>query len=301
VFIQDRSYTLAYWYQNMVAFHQVALAETPGPIEYALLRPTGDELASLPLLYVLHGGGASRTYLERVAPAIEQGWAEGWLPPFIAVTPTMPPYAMYMNLLDGSERWEDALCQGLLRHLQAAHGVSAQLLLCGPSLGGAASLRLAFKHPQLFRGVAALAPGIQPAFELDAVDPSDVFWRGHISMERAFGAPMNAAYWRANNPAALARDHAATLRDSGLAIYLECGDQDSFGLHRGAEFLHRVLFDDGVSHEYRLVRNADHVGATLPARFRDALGFLAKVIAPPPPDPDLALFHAQLARMKAAT
>lgn len=207
---------------------------------------------------------------------------------------------MYMNLFDGSERWEDALCFGFLRHLQAAHGVSSQVLLCGPSLGGAASLRLAFKHPQLFRGVAALAPGIQPAFELDAVDPSDVFWRGHISMDRAFGAPMNAAYWQANNPVALARDNAAHLLESGLAIYLECGDQDSFGLYRGAEFLHRVLFDQRVKHEYRLVHGADHVGATLPARFRDALGFLAKVIAPPPLDPALAAFHAQVARMRGA-
>lgn len=283
----------------MVTFHEVSLAETPGPLEYALLRPAGEHTAPLPLLYVLHGGGGSRQYLERVAPALEQGWTEGWLPPLVAVTPTVPPHAMYMNLFDGSERWEDALGHGLPQHLRAAHGVSDQVLLCGPSLGGAASLRLAFKYPRRFQGVAALAPGIQPAFELDAVDPSDAFWRGHISMDRAFGSPMNAAYWRANNPVALARDQAALLREAGLAIYLECGDQDHFGLYRGAEFLHRVLFDAKVSHEYRLVRGADHVGATLPSRFRDALGFLAKVLVAPPPDPALAAFHAQVARMKA--
>lgn len=282
----------------MVVFQEALVNEVPRAIEYALLRPDEGE-ASLPLLYVLHGGGGSRHYLERVAPAIQQAWAEGWLPPVVVVTPTMPPHAMYMNLRDGSERWEDALCVGLLQHLQATHGVGQPVLVCGTSLGGAASLRLAFKHPQLFRGAAALAPGIQPAFDFGAIDPVDVFWRGHISLSRAFGDPVDTDYWAANNPATLARDQAARLRESGLGIYLECGDQDSFGLYRGAEFLHRVLFDSGVSHEYRLVRGADHGGATLPQRFRDALGFLAKVIVPLP-EPAPAPSHAPPADVKAA-
>ena len=60
------------------------------------------------------------------------------------------------------------------------------------------------------------------------------------------------------------------------------------------------LFDGGIRHEYRLVRGADHTGATAPGRMRDALGFLARVIVPLPPDPALATFHEQVARMKRA-
>ncbi len=41
----------------------------------------------------------------------------------------------------------------------------------------------------------------------------------------------------------------------------------------GTEFLHRILFDAGLSHEYRLVRGADHLGETLGPRFQDAFGF----------------------------
>jgi S-formylglutathione hydrolase len=159
---------------------------------------------------------------------------------------------------------------------------------------------LAFKHPDVFGAVAALAPGIAPVLEFGDRSLGDRFWQSPESLQGAFGSPIDEPYWRANNPTSIAHDFPGRLRDSGLAIYLECGDQDSFGVHRGAEFLHRILFDNGICHEYRLVRGADHVGATFPGRFRDALGFLAKVIAPPPPDPALAPFHQQVARMKRA-
>ncbi len=49
------------------------------------------------------------------------------------------------------------------------------------------------------------------------------------------------------------------------------------------------------------MRGADNLGPTLPERFRDALGFLGKALAPPTPD-DLALvaFHERIAKLKQA-
>jgi S-formylglutathione hydrolase len=281
----------------------LACPEVPEPVEYAALRPDGNHGDALPLLYLLHGGGGSRDYLERVAPALERAWAEGSVPPLVAVTPTVADQTFYMNLHDGTERWEDALIGSFLDHVREAHGGSRERQLTmtyGPSMGGTGSLRLAFKHPDVFGAVAALEPGIQPALDFAEIDPRDLFWRTPESLRRAFGHPTDDRHWRANNPASIVADGPGRLRDAGLAIYLECGDEDSFGLHRGAEFLHRILFDNGIRHEYRLVRGADHVGATLPGRFRDALAFLARVIAPPPPDPALAAFHQQIARMKLA-
>src|SRR5262249_32983581 len=158
-----------------------------------------------------------------------------------------PAHALYMNLHDGSERWEDMLIGSFLDHVRAAHGASSERRLtmtCGPSMGGAGSLRLAFKHPDVFGGVAALVPGVHPALDLASVEPRDLFWLPAESLSRAFGSPVDAAYWRANNPAAIAHDNPARLRDSDLAIYIECGDMDSFGLYRAVEFLHRVLFDN---------------------------------------------------------
>lgn len=277
--------------------------EVREPIEYAVMRPDGNEGDALPLLYMLHGGGGDRAFLERSAPWLERAWAEGSFPPAVAVTPTTTARGFYMNFRDGSERWEDALIGPFLEHVRAEHGASRErrhTLTCGPSMGGMGSLRLAFKHPDVFGGVAALEPGIEPVLDFNAIELRDRFWRGPKLFERAFGSPVDEAYWRANNPASIANDDPARLGDSGLAIYLECGDHDSFGLHRGAEFLHRVLFDNGISHEYRLVKDADHTGATMPRRFADAFAFLAKVITPPPPDPLLAPLHERIAAMKVA-
>jgi len=130
------------------------------------------------------------------------------------------------------------------------------------------------------------------------IEPRDRFWRSDELMKHAYGWPIDAAHWRANHPTAIAHDHPDELHASGLAIYLECGDEDSFGLHRGTEFLHRTLFDHGISHEYRLVRGADHAGATLPGRFRDAMLFLAKVLRPPPLDPALEALRKHVAALK---
>jgi glycine/D-amino acid oxidase-like deaminating enzyme len=73
--------------------------------------------------------------------------------------------------------------------------------------------------------------------------------------------------------------------ESGLQIYIEVGDADMFHLDEGNEFLHRVLWDHGIAHEYRLVHGADHLGRTLPGRLRDGFRFLtAHVLNPVPPD-----------------
>jgi len=52
-------------------------------------------------------------------------------------------------------------------------------------------------------------------------------------------------------------------------------------LHHGTEFLHRVLFDAGVSHEYRLVKGAEHVGLSIEPRFLDAMSFFGRILNPP--------------------
>ena len=66
-----------------------------------------------------------------------------------------------------------------------------------------------------------------------------------------------------------------------LNIYIEVGDVDDLKLYRGGEFLHRVLFDHGVEHEYRLVRGADHVGSEfMKLRFVNLLGFVNRHFNP---------------------
>ena len=90
---------------------------------------------------------------------------------------------------------------------------------------------------------------------------------------------------------------AVEIAAAGLAVYLECGDDDMFDLHHGTEALHRRMFDIGLSHEYRSVRGADHIGRTVGPRIVDALPFLGRALREAEPDrePDrevAAVVHA---------
>jgi hypothetical protein len=117
----------------------------------------------------------------------------------------------------------------------------------------------------------------------------------------------DAALFEGNNPATLAQANAGDILASGLAIYLEVGDADVLNAHDGAEFLHRRLWDLDLSHEYHLVRGADHLGPSLVPRVREAFGWLGRILAPKPLTPiDAALegarreLHAQLEPLRAA-
>ena len=119
-------------------------------------------------------------------------------------------------------------------------------------------------------------------------------------MESIFGKPLDEAYWEANNPANMAVANTARLRDSGLGIYFDAGDEDMFHLQEAAEFLHRILFDRQIPHEYHLVRGADHLGASLPPRINDGLAFLARIMNPWKATPQVTTSRKLLERQEAA-
>lgn len=272
----------------------------PESVPYTVLLP--DRKADvLPMVYILHGGGGSRDFLDQARPWVEAAWADDSLPPCVVVTPTATARCFYMNYKDGSERWEDLIVGPLRRHICDTFGASSKredTVAMGPSMGGMGALRMGFKHPDIFAVVAGLEPGIEPALRFADIELQDRFWRDSKLFERAYGDPVDDDYWQANNPASIASVNAERLRSSGLAVYLECGDEDSFGLHRGSEFLHRVLYDRGIAHEYRLVRGADHVGRTLPARFADAFAFIGRSLDPPGPDDGLEGLHKMIDRLR---
>ena len=56
-----------------------------------------------------------------------------------------------------------------------------------------------------------------------------------------------------------------------------------FGLYRGAEFIHRILFDNEINHKFRLDYGADHIGPSLKEHFINGFSFLNRVINNPKP------------------
>lgn len=275
----------------------------PSPVPYAVLVPDDYDASGepLPLLYDLHGGGGDRSYLAKMRPIYQQLWQSGELPPMVVVTPSVTPRGLYMDYRDGSQRWETFLIGPMLQHLRQRYRVGTDrrsTLVTGISMGGMGALRLAFKHPDLFLAVAAMEPGIEPVLAWRDIRPKHRFWRSDRLFETVFGRPVDADYWAANNPASIADADPQRLRQSGLAIYIECGDRDLFWLYEGAEFLHQVLWRHRIRHEYHLVYGADHLGPSIRPRKIESLKFLARVLYPPKADPTLTRARRLFRRAK---
>lgn len=271
-------------------------------VEYNVLIPDGYEAEKgpLPLLLFLHGGGGDRAFLARMRPVIDEMWKSGALPKMVVVTPSAAR-SFYMDYKDGSQKWESFIVGPFLEHLRTTYKVTRErkgTLLFGISMGGLGALRLGLKYPETFQALAALEPGIDPALKWSEVKPRNRFWRSDDLMETIFGKPFDPAYWEANNPASIAIAKADKIRAAGLGIYLDAGDEDSFNLHEATEYMHRLLWDHKILHEYHLIRGADHVGRTMRPRSVEALAFLARVLNPPPSDPEVENLKRTLAPMK---
>jgi S-formylglutathione hydrolase len=276
----------------------------PSPAAFSVLLPPGygTALGAVPLLLFLHGGNGSRDFLANMRPLIEQCWADGTLPPMVVATPSAGR-SFYMDYRDGSQQWETFVSGPFTDHLRSAYEVikdPSGTLLIGISMGGMGGLRMAFRNPERYRAVVALEPGVDPAFEWKDLRPEYKFYRPQELFEEIYGRPVDEGYWAATNPASMvAAGAAARIRDSGLAIYLDAGDQDFFNLHVATEFLHRALWDNDVPHEYHLVRWADHVGGTVRPRMIEGFEFLARALTPPEPDEAVQMLRAQMGPLKA--
>lgn len=254
----------------------------PGDVEVGILLPPGYDTGTeiYPLLLFLHGGGKDSSTLERYRPLFETAWERGDLPHLLVATPSAGR-SFYMDYRDGSQKWESLILTELLPKLRSEFRIrtaAAGTLVSGISMGGMGSLRLAFKHPGKFGAVVALEPAVEPAFAFDEIEPLDRAYRDGGIYEEIFGNPVDHDFWQANHPLCVARENLQTLVESGLQIYFEVGDEDRLGLYRGGEVMHRMLFDAGVKHEFRLVRGADHSGESIPERVANALGFIGRVL-----------------------
>jgi S-formylglutathione hydrolase len=272
---------------------ELASKLVPSPDKYSVLLPPGYDQAKgpLPLLLLLHGGDGDNGFLARMRPVIEQAWAAGDLPPVVVVTPDAHR-SLYMDYRDGSQKWETFIIGELIPELRKRYRVGtdrSHTVVAGISMGGLGSLRLGFDHPEVFGGLASLEAGIEPALRFDDVKMRNRFQRNDRFFKSIFGDPVDKTFWKKANPANMAIDERGKILGQGLQIYIDAGDLDMFHLDEGNEFLHRVLWDHQIPHEYRLVHGADHLGKSVGPRLREGFRFLtAHVLAPPPPDTSFA-------------
>ncbi|MGZ3448693.1 MAG: alpha/beta hydrolase-fold protein [Polyangiales bacterium] len=225
-----------------------------GDVPCAALFPSGCA-TSLPLCLFLYGGGGSRESLADIRPLVVEWFASGQLPPMVLATPDVGPWSFYLG-------WESFVVERLVPHLRARFALESRTGMVGISMGGYGALNIAFAHAADFAAVAAISPMIEPSFEANEVPLRN---RYHYPPE------VEQHLVRADPPVARARRYADRLSD--LAIYVDAAGADVLHAHDGAEFLHRTLWDLDVAHEYRLRRDADHIGPDLPVRLFDAFAW----------------------------
>ncbi len=263
--------------------HSFETSLAPKAVEYSVILPPGYEPDGppMPLCLVLHGGGGSRDNLVDFQPLFDALWAETSLPGVVLASASIDPMGYYVDV-SGGPQWETVIAEeflGLVRSRYNVRSDPAGTVLTGVSMGGHGSLKLAFRHPERYAAVAALEPAIEPAFRRADIGPRNLFYRETENDEALYGSPLDTAFWEANNPAAIARDNAAAIAESGLKILVEAGDEDELNLHDGTEFLHRVLWDLDIAHDYHLVYGAGHVGPSLTVRMMDCYRWVGDVLA----------------------
>ncbi|UJF33472.1 alpha/beta hydrolase [Paenibacillus hexagrammi] len=235
---------------------------------------TAESQERYPVLYLLHGYTGN-----------EQGWlpglgtdqaadaliGSGEIVPLIIVSPQINN-SYGINTADTTRRacsscmdegrYEDYLYQDVIGYIDSHYPTLADRknrFIGGLSMGGFASLHLAFGHPELFSKVG----GHSPAVWLDTFVNAGglkawLYPNETLRMER--------------DPIALAQ----TKDLQGMRVYLDCGDEDSYRFYEGTEVLYKLLLSRGVTAEYHL-QAGKHDGDYWSAHVKDYLLFYAGI------------------------
>jgi S-formylglutathione hydrolase len=268
--------------QSNIELHDLAAKNLHEAVPYAVITPTSyQNSTSFPLCLMLMGGGGSRQNLVDCQPLFEAWWAEGSLPPMIIATPS-PGMSYYLEDPNGNIRWDSFLAEEFVPHLRATcniRGDRFSTAITGISIGGYGALKTAFARPDQFGVVAAMQPMLEPGFHDSDIGARNRLYHIAGGPPELVGPTRDPKLFEANNPANRLRTNAGAIRDTGLAIYIDAGDEDFLNAHDGAEFLHRVLWDLDISHEYHLVRCGDHGGPSMRPRMRSMYAWVGSVMS----------------------
>jgi enterochelin esterase-like enzyme len=119
--------------------------------------------ARFPVLYMLHGGGGRREWLDYgLILMADQAISGGKLPPLVIVLP-QGDESYWVNH-SGGPRWGDYLAHDLVGYIDATYPTIADAkhrAIGGLSMGGWGALYQAFSHPDEFGVVGAHAPSLR--------------------------------------------------------------------------------------------------------------------------------------------
>jgi putative tributyrin esterase len=184
-------------------------------------------------------------------------------------------------------RYEDYIVKDLVKHVDATYRTIPERRargLSGNSMGGFGALQLALRHPDVFGSAvshsgmdALLYEGPYP-YDASKAKVTDDVKNWGVGAE-PIGAWVRGIFgtdlqnWKAHDPAVLA------IQVKDVALYLDGGTDDRFGLNAGAEYLHDLLTKAGIPHAYTMVQGGRHDFSLWSERVDDGLAFHAAYFA----------------------
>lgn len=287
---------------DMFANTEVGTLETKlieaGSVKYSVILPPGhrkDRAQPYPLVISLHPAPRDHEHLIDPSGAARTGRDIIGSREVVWASYDGGKGNVFLDWKDGSQQWETFFIEEFIPFIEKQYncgGHQCRRYLTGICMGGVGVLMYAFKYPRSFAAAAAQQPAIPCG-----VDPKElpvenqIGWARHrkfadhdaIEGFRKFGAESNdaidPAWFRGKiSPIAMAIDNADEIRDSGLELFLDAGDQDCFDIHNPTELLHRTLWYERIPHEYHLVRGGNHMGSSWRRRGPEAIDFLFRVM-----------------------
>jgi S-formylglutathione hydrolase FrmB len=275
---------------SRVEFASMESAAIRGIAEFSVFLPPAYRKGErrFPVVYFLHGLFNDHTSWtvghEGDIPALlDELMSRGSLPQMILVHPN-GARSFYTDYRDGSLRYETMIVEELPPYVESRYRVAPgnQRAIAGTSMGGYGALKIAMRHPERYRAVAAHSPIVFPVKNpLDAPAAA----RGSRQFQfvagvfaAIYGDPLDQKYFDENNPIELA----AKPGIGGLGIYFDYGTADrydaSIGLGKGLEKLDQTLSAHGVAHTFRTFEGEPHGWALVYAHIGESLKFLGEYL-----------------------
>lgn len=238
---------------STIEFKEVQSSILGRAVRYSVYLPAShaEGKKRYPVLYFLHGlfEDEKRWHSRGGKAVVDRLRTDGTLGEFIVAIPDAGR-TFYTNYKDSSQRYEDFFVQEFIPHIEKTYRVQSDQrhrALSGSSMGGYGALKFGMRHADLFDSVSAHSAVLIAELPQDFEGRRGQFYKQ--TLEGPFGAPIDRAYWEAENPLRLAENPAPFKK---LALYFDCGTEDRYGFFDGAQKLHDVLEAQKFPHEFHL-------------------------------------------------
>jgi S-formylglutathione hydrolase len=202
----------------------------------------------------------------------------------LVATPDPGAFSFYLDDPERGQSWETLVAEHFVAQLRARFRRelgSQPIGLVGISMGGYGALKIALSRATDFAAVAVISPMLEPAFEATRVPLRNRYHYPPDVPQALLGPDRDPVLFERDHPVTRARRNAEALRTGSLGIYVDASGGDALHAHDGAEHLHRVLWELDIAHEYRLRRDADHIGPEILGRLRDAFAWVGAHVVEP--------------------